>query len=523
MAKLLDQWGNPIDTSRLREEQAGPTLTGVRQVLSEHPAHGLDPTRLSWLLRAAEEGDATAYLELAEDLEEKDLHYRSVIGTRKLQVANLPISVEAATDDKKDVENADLVREVLASPAIQHALYDILDAVGKGFSVCEIMWDTSGGTWRPTEIIWRDPRWFEFDRHDGRTILLRGEGGIGEPLVPYKFIRHVHRTKSGLPIRGGLARPVAWAYLFKNFGIKDWVIFAEAYGHPLRVGKYDDQTASARDKEVLLAAVRNIATDAGAIIPKGMDLEFIEAKITGNIDLFERLVKFLDNQVSKGVLGQTGTADSGPYTGTAEVQAEVREDIEKDDARQLAATLGRDLIRPFIDLNRGPQEAYPVIRIGRPDELDVQELRESLKVFVPMGMKVGASTIRDRLGLPDPDEDEEVLGAPPPPAAQIDGEGAPPALARQRREPAATAAAEDGSAAPNLGASQVEDEWEPLMAPMVEQLEAAFEAAESFDDLKRRLDELAPDMNVERLAEHLGRMMAMANAAGQVGADLGDD
>lgn len=517
MKRLLDQWGNPVDLARLREEQAGPTLTGVRQVISEHPAQGLDPRRLAQLLRAAEEGDAVAYLELAEDLEEKDLHYRSVIGTRKLQVANLPVSVEAATDDKHDVENADMVRELMASPAVQHALYDVLDAVGKGFSVCEIMWDASDtNRWHVQEILWRPPVWFEFDRADGRTILLRGEGGVGEPLAPFRFIRHVHRTKSGFPIRGGLARPVAWAWLFKNFGIKDWVIFAEAYGHPLRVGKYDHQTASARDKEVLLSAVRNIATDAGAIIPKGMDLEFIEAKIAGNIDLFERLVKFLDNQVSKGVLGQTGTADSGPYTGTAEVQAEVREDIEKDDARQLAATLGRDLIKPYLDLNRKePQRSYPVLRIGRPDELDVAELRDSLKVFVPMGLKVGASTVRDRLGLPDPDPDEDILGGPKP---------EPPPEEPPPEEPPAEGEPEEKGEAKGLRADGLEDDdWEPIMMPLADQLEAAFQEATDFEDLKRRLDALAPDLNVDHMAEHLGRVMAMAEAAGRVGAKLGDD
>ena len=69
---------------------------------------------------------------------------------------------------------------------------------------------------------------------------LRLRQGMDEVDLPdYKFIVHFHKAKSGLPIRGGLARLAAWAYMFKNYTVKDWAIFCEAYGHPLRLGKYE--------------------------------------------------------------------------------------------------------------------------------------------------------------------------------------------------------------------------------------------------------------------------------------------
>lgn len=84
MAQLLDQFGNPIPASeirRLREPVAVPTLAGVRPVFAGHPAEGLTPARLAAIHRAAAQGDALAYLELAEDIEERDLHYAAVLGT----------------------------------------------------------------------------------------------------------------------------------------------------------------------------------------------------------------------------------------------------------------------------------------------------------------------------------------------------------------------------------------------------------------------------------------------------------
>lgn len=132
MATLYDADGNPIDKTRLVEEVAAPTVTGVRQILSGHPAQNLTPRRLAALLLAAEQGDAVAYLELAEEMEERDLHYRSVISTRKLQVAGLPVAVEAASDAAEDVKAADLVRDFLNTGVLADAVQDILDAVGKG-------------------------------------------------------------------------------------------------------------------------------------------------------------------------------------------------------------------------------------------------------------------------------------------------------------------------------------------------------------------------------------------------------
>lgn len=411
MAQLLDRFGNRIDTGHLLEEEAAPSLTGVRTTLSDHPSRGLTPPRLAAILLEAEEGDATRYLELAEDMEERDLNYLAQLGTRKRAITQLQITVVAASDEKADVENADLVREFLERGDLEDVLFDILDAIGKGYSVCEMIWETPArDEWAPREIVWRDPRWFAFDRIDGTTLKLR-EGAELRDLTRYKYIVHKHRAKSGLPIRGGLARAAAWAYLFKNFTLKDWVSFSEVFGQPYRVGKYHP-SATETDKQKLLQAVASIGTDAAAIIPEGMMIEFIEAARAGSIDLYDRLTSFLDNQVTKAVLGQTLTSDVSSRGGSralGEVHNEVRRDIMRADSKQLAATLNRDLVRPLVDLNRGAPESYPRIVIGLPDELSMLQV-QALKQLVPVGLKVQTSDVRDRLGFPEPEEGAEVLG-----------------------------------------------------------------------------------------------------------------
>jgi phage gp29-like protein len=42
-------------------------------------------------------------------------------------------------------------------------------------------------------------------------------------------------------------------YLFKNYAVKDWVAFAEVFGMPLRIGKYEPGATKA-DREALIQA-----------------------------------------------------------------------------------------------------------------------------------------------------------------------------------------------------------------------------------------------------------------------------
>ena len=445
---LYDAYGREVDTGMLNREQAAPTMAGVRNIFSVmHPSIGLTPHRLSTILHAAEKGDPYLYLELAEEMEEKDLHYLAVLGTRKHAVSQLDLVVRAVSSSADDQRAAAMVREMISDGPIQldGAMFDILDAIGKGFSATEILWDRSGREWFPGELKWRDPRWFAFDWISGEQMLVRTLQGEGEPipvgditrprhfggdlplvpgwsqdniavqpmtapLAPFKFIVHFAKAKAGLPVRGGL-RAAGWSYLFKNYVLKDWVTFTEVFGQPLRVGKYHPG-ASEKDKQALLQAVSNIGTDAAAIIPESMLIEFTEAHQTGSAELYERFCSYLDAQVSKAVLGQTLTTEmprSGGSRAAAEVHDTVRRDILNADAKRLAATLARDLVRPIVDLNMGPQARYPKIELGLPDDSDVKVFAEIVAMLADRGLRISQKTILDKLGIAQAEAGDAVL------------------------------------------------------------------------------------------------------------------
>ena len=486
---LYDMHGNVVETSKLKRELAGPTISGVRSILSSHPAQGLEPGRLGALLREAETGDAISYLELAEEMEEKNLHYLAVLGTRKRQVAQLDVKVRPAGDSPEETADADLVQEWLDNEALEDELIEIMDAIGKGFSVTEIMWDMSERQWMPMRLEYRDPRWFEFDYIDGRTLRMRGLENRLEPLAPFKFVVHRFQAKSGLPIRGGFARMVAWWYLFANYAVRDWVEFISTYGQPFRIGKFPPG-AGEEDKAVLLRALTNLGTDAAAMIPESMILEFAEvsggSSSTGTT-AHQDLLGYVDALISKAVLGQTLTTEAGDKGARSlgEVHDRVRRDIERSDAFALGQTLSRDIARPLVALNRGERKRYPRIVIGREETIDIARVSDAYAKLSPLGLPTKASQWYEILGLDAPEEGDDIIGGkvpePEPDDDDGDPEDGPPnnpqedanrdaavarAVARALGRIATANAAGDADDEIDRAIDEALAEWEPLMEPL---------------------------------------------------------
>ncbi|WP_323780126.1 DUF935 domain-containing protein [Thalassovita sp.] len=534
--QLLDQYGRPVERQSLTEEISAPTIGGVRSPISGYPADGLDPLRLAAILREADMGDPVRYLELAETIEERDPHYLGVLGTRKRSVSQIDITVKPGGDSEVEEKQAQAVRDWLDRDELTDELFDILDAIGKGYSFTEIIWDTSEGQWLPNRLEYRDPRWFRFARHDLATPMMLGETGQEEPLKAYKFIFAKMKAKSGLVARSGLARVAAWGWMFKAYTQRDWAIFTQTYGQPLRVGKYH-QGASKQDRDTLFRAVANIAGDCAAIIPESMMIEFIQ---TGNIGAAHQLYlersEWLDKQVSKAVLGQTSTTDAVTGgLGSGKEHREVQEDIERADCKALQSILNRDLVRPWIDLEYGPQKTYPRIIIGRPEEEDLKAFSDAIGPMIDRGLKVKASEVHTKFGLSNPDDSDEILtpATKSAPQEQTSPPGADVVAAQSAvKHPLNTLLGLSGGVGAvqtqsvSAGLSAAHDPvavWADRMAteataPMlglIEQIEVMLSHAESLEEFREMLTAGFPDLDTGKLAQVMAMGLMTAHAAGR--------
>lgn len=502
------------DRKSLSDEYAGVQTFGVRRSYGwPEVTRLLDPERLAGILSDAREGRADSYLTLAEEMEERDLHYRSVLSTRKAAVEGLQPTVKPAGDDQASLDIAAAVQtHIVERPDMTDIIKDSLDALGKGYAVHEILWDTASTPWRPGEIVWRDPRWFAYDSGSGRTLGLKS-GDTIIPLLPRKFIVHEPHLKSGLPIRGGLAMAAAFYFLIKYYDITSWAAFVDRYGYPIRLGKYDKR-ATDEDIETLKSAIAHIGEDVGAVIPESMQVDIIEAKMTGSTALYEKMADWMDRQVSKLVLGQTMTADAGSSRSQAEVHDDVRQDILEADARQLEKTLNRDLVKPFIDLNYGPQERYPALMIPTPDTTDISAWVENIGKLVPLGLRVKADEVRGKLGLSRPEDGDEVLEGP----SGAGGSGMPAGerntLERDALELNAVRSKKRGAERDELDELAEDAEYAAITDDILTAVNSLAERCSDLDDFGRRLPELLELWDMEAAADHLTEATWKARALG---------
>lgn len=500
---LLDQFGRPVRQKVLTQTVAEPGITSVRQAFAGTVASGLTPQSLAGILRACDDGEMDQYLVLAEEMEERDPHYFSVLGMRKRAVSGVVATVKPASESAADVKIADAVRENIAEhDGYTKLVEDILDALGKGFSATEIIWGRSSSEWWFEEFVHRPARFFQFDRDTGRELRLRDEADLfnGVELDPFKWVVHNAQLKSGLAARGGLARVVAFSWMCKAYTLKDWMAFIETYGLPLRMGRYGPE-ATAKDVDKLFQAVANIGTDAAAVLPKSMEIEFTDTASSTGDKVFENLARYVDEQTSKAVLGQTMTSDDGSSNAQAQVHNDVRHDIAVADARSVTGTINRDLVKPYVDVNFGVQKAYPrlLIEVVEPEDTDM--IMRNVFRMSSQGTKFKATEVRSKLGFTDPDDDDEVIGeTPTPPATNTALNRAQDTRPDQLDE---------------LEVEMLED-WEEVMGDLLEPVEDAIASADSYEDALERLAKVLPNMGSSKLIEGLVKGMFKARALGDV-------
>lgn len=515
MTQIVDVNGQPLkaDKTLLSEDIAKAYTTSVRNPRPASVASTLNPLRLAGLLRSVVDGNNPQdYMTLAEEMEERDLHYAAQLRTRKLAVAAIEPTVEPASDEQVDLDMADRVRDIMAEDQIPELFFDLLDGLGKGLAVVQVLWDTKQTPWKPQDYKWVDPRYLRADQDTLEDILLISDSApSGEPLEPYKFMVHTPRSKSGIVWRNGLARLVAVMYMLKSFTVRDWWAFAEVFGIPVRVGKYGPN-ASTEDINTLVNAIGRIASDAGAVIPESMKLELIEtAKGNGGETLFENMARWCDEQTSKAVLGQTMTADNGSSQSQANVHNEVRMDIAKWDARQLEACVNEYLVKPYVILNWGVQERYPKVRIRVPEPEDLKMLVDSLKPMIESGMRVSASEVREKFGLREPTDNEDVLM----PASAVLAQNLP-ATNRDKSKVAINRISKTAEAEMNDLTDEAMSDWEEVaedfMNPIIE-LANASDSYETFlENLPELQETLGADVFVEQMAQYMFQMRGYGDA-----------
>ena len=173
-------------------------------------------------------------LAIYDDIE-RDAFAHAVIHKRKMAVVSYPWQVDPASNALKDKKAAELVKAQLTAINFDKLTMDLLDAVLKGFSIGEVVWNSNGSEIYIERVIPRNQRRFVFDEARQVRMLTMQNQLKGEELPQRKFIVHSVGAKDGSPYGLGIGAKLFWPTYFKRQNITFWLAFADKFGSQIFV------------------------------------------------------------------------------------------------------------------------------------------------------------------------------------------------------------------------------------------------------------------------------------------------
>lgn len=518
---IVDQFGRPYYAAP-RPHRRTISSAPVADSMRSYVADGITPQRMAGLFKNADAGDMARQAELFDLVLERDGHLLGEYTKRVNGVLNLDFTLTPASDDPRDAQVAEFVEDYLyGADGKEPVLQALQQGVSHGCAALEVNWDTSAGQSVPKDFDFIPQKRLLF--RDDKGILSRvprlitDDASMGVDIDAWKVILHTNAGLSGHPTRSGVLRPCCWMFLFKHYDIKDWATFCEVYAMPLRVGKYD-AGASEQDKEALLRAVMQLASDSAGIISNATTIEFIEASASGSgHQTYPQAIDFFNKEISKALLGQTLSAevDGGSFA-AAKTHNDIRLDLLEGDGRALAATIKHQLIRPLVGFNFGWDTPLPEYTAALEAADDLTADATWLTNLMDRGLKVPTTYLYNKFNIPEPVDNEDTIGGQA--AMGQQGFGSPGGYNPWAAK--AKFSAKKTVIEPETYTDALTNQLSKDAAPAVDKWLAKvehdiFEGAESLSDVADKLLTLYPGMQPDDMATSLRQALIAAELEGR--------
>ena len=524
------------NTEPTQTDEAQVTASG--RVLDDHPSAKITPSKLKQILEDAENGDIQAQHQLFMDIEEQDSSIAANMMTRKRSVLTLDwriVEPRNATPAEEKLQ-AEIDELFYQYPNLEDLFIDLMDAVGHGFSALEIQWAQVDGKWVPKGFKPCPQSWFKLDKDD--SLLLRTPANpMGEPLRPFGWVVHRHKSRSTQLARDGLYRTLAWLYMYKHYSVRDFAEFLELYGMPIRIGKYGAGATNA-EKRTLLRALAEIGHNAAGIMPESMQIELhnvANAGAASGNNPFLQMVDWCEKSIARLILGQTLTSGADGKSSTnalGNVHNEVRRDLMISDAKQIAQTITQQIILPYLQINVDPNIAshrVPYFEFDTKEYEDLSVFADAIPKLTGIGVQISESWVRDKLGIPEPQEGELILSTP---QGERTDEKTTALSAVFNHGEGCTCGCRSAALSAKNGKKDEQDELDGLiddamvnadfnqqLDPMMKQIVGVVMASESYDEAQEKLIALYPDLTSESHQAYLASAVFLADLLGAANAE----
>ena len=239
-----------------------------------------------------------------------DAHLSSLIQTIKLKVT----SGEFYLCNEDGSENEEM-SDLLNASWFTFYLEQFVDSLFFGHSLIQIG-GIENGQFVECELVPREHVVPEFGIVK-TNAWSHANDGVNFRQLPYTDYLIEIGDKNDL----GILLKASPLVLWKKGIFGAWSQFSELFGMPVRVGKTD--ILNPDNKKNMENMLANMGQSSYAVLNTDDMLEFVERTQSDTYQVFDTFIERLNSEMSKLILGQTGTTDEKSFVGSAQVHSDI--------------------------------------------------------------------------------------------------------------------------------------------------------------------------------------------------------
>ena len=227
-------------------------------------------------------------------------------------------------------------------------------------------------------------------------VIVRNQNDVPQSGISYREGEFADWCiEVGKPHDLGLYLKCCPSALSKKNMLAFWDGFGEIFGMPIRIAKTMSQDKETRGK------IETMLSKMGAafygVFPNDTEIEIKESSRGDAYNVYDKRIDRANSELSKGILNQTMTIDSGSSLSQSEVHLEVFENVINEDQKLVRNVVNNKLI-PFMVKHGFPVAGYTFDW----DDTVVytpEHIREVERMLITGGYEIDPKYFADKYGI----------------------------------------------------------------------------------------------------------------------------
>lgn len=321
--------------NRLKANQKGNKQINISQTLIVKPPQRSSVGIEKWrnAMKQADRGRRAPLIELIQEIIDSDPVFFEAWDKRVRAITNADIVFQI-----KGGKEVEPMMDFIDTTEFEETLKEAMNTILLGKTVGEL--DFANG--------------FKFNLIDRRhlntetkQILINQSDTVGISYENNDFLLNLGKDNDL-----GLAIKVIAFAIFKRNGGADYAQFCELFGIPQLAGLYDPDDEKGREE--MESAFQKRGSAGSIVMSKNGDIKTIGSETSGNVVVHDSFLKWCDEQILIGLIGQTMTTKDGASYSQGKVHGDTENDINKADRRYIQRILNEKLL-PILE-----KRGYPV-------------------------------------------------------------------------------------------------------------------------------------------------------------------